>query len=139
MTEFVSEIKVIPHSDSDIFRVLSDLRNLELIKGMIPEDKIKNFNFDKDTVSFTVESIGRVTFVVTERELDKLVKFKSKELPFEIFMEFRIQSLAKNDTEFLMHVQSNLNPFMRGLVEKPIKEVIERISEALANLPYSSI
>lgn len=139
MTEFVSDTKVIPHSNSDIFRVLSDLRNLELVKEMIPEDKIKDFNFDRDTVSFTVESIGKVTFIVTEREPDKTVKFKSVRLPFEILMELHLLSLNEKDTEFSMQVKSSLNPFMKGLVEKPMKEAVERISEALAKLPYDRI
>ncbi|MDD4777555.1 MAG: SRPBCC family protein [Fermentimonas sp.] len=139
MTEFASEVKVIPHKDSDVFRVLSDLRNLELIKGMIPEDKIKDFNFDNDSVSFTVDSIGKVAFEVTDRQPDNLVVFKSLRLPFDIVMELHLLSLKEKETEFSMQVKSNLNPFMRGLVEKPMREAIERISEALANLPYDRI
>ncbi|HBT84961.1 MAG: SRPBCC family protein [Fermentimonas sp.] len=139
MTEFVSDVKIIPYADSDIFRVLSDLRNLELVKGMIPEDKIKDFIFDKDSVTFTVDSIGKVTFVVEDREPDKLVKFKSVRLPFEIMMELHLSQITEKDTEFSMKVISNLNPFMKGMVEKPMKEAVERISEALAKLPYDRI
>lgn len=139
MTEFVSDKKVIPHSDTDIFRVLSDLRNLELLRGMIPEDKINDFNFEKDSISFTVDSLGKVTFIVTEREKDKLVKFKSVKLPFEVLMELHLLSLTEKNTEFSMQVQSKLNPFMKGLVEKTMKDAIERISEALTKLPYDRI
>lgn len=139
MTEFVSNVKVIPHTDSDIFRVLSDLRNLELVKDMIPEDKIKDFNFDRDSVSFTIDSMGKVTFIVIDREPDKLVKFKSVRLPFDVFMEMHLSSLTEKDTEFSMQVKSNLNPFMKGMVEKPIKEALEKISEVLSKLPYDRI
>lgn len=139
MTEFVSDIRVIPHSDSDIFRVLSDLRNLELIKGMVPENKIKDFNFDSDNVSFTVDSIGKVTFEVTCREPNNLVAFKSVRLPFDIIMELHLLSLNEKETEFSMLVKSNLNPFMKGFVEKPMREAVDRISEALAKLPYDRI
>ena len=44
--EFVSEVKQIPHNDERIFTMLSDLSNLERIKDRIPQDKIKNFEFD---------------------------------------------------------------------------------------------
>ena len=40
MTEFTSDIKTIPHNDADVFRVLSDLSKLDLVKDQIPEDKI---------------------------------------------------------------------------------------------------
>ena len=43
MTEFVSEIKMIPQNDDRIFGMLSDLSNLDRIKDRIPQDKIKNF------------------------------------------------------------------------------------------------
>ena len=49
--EFVSEVKQIPHNDERIFTMLSDLSNLERIKDRIPQDKIKNFEFDSDTCS----------------------------------------------------------------------------------------
>lgn len=139
MTEFVSDTKIIPYSNSDIFRVLSDLRNLELVKEMIPEDKIKDFSFDMDTVSFTVDSIGKVTFIVTQRDPENTVVFKSVRLPFEVFMEIHLLSSAEKETEFLMKVKSDLNPFMKGLVERPMKEAVEKISGALANLPYDMI
>ena len=38
MAEFVSEVKTVPHSDADIYTVLSDLNNLELAKDKIPQN-----------------------------------------------------------------------------------------------------
>ena len=47
MAEFVSEIKQISQNDDCIFEMLSDLSNLEKVKDRIPQDKIKDFEFDK--------------------------------------------------------------------------------------------
>ena len=66
--EFVSEVKQIPHNDERIFTMLSDLSNLERIKDRIPQDKIKNFEFDSDTCSFAVDPVGKITFQIVERE-----------------------------------------------------------------------
>ena len=38
MTEFTSDIKKIPHNDEAVFRVLSDLSKLDLVKDKIPQD-----------------------------------------------------------------------------------------------------
>ena len=62
--EFVSEVKQIPHNDERIFTMLSDLSNLERIKDRIPQDKIKNFEFDSDTCSFAVDPVGKITFQI---------------------------------------------------------------------------
>ncbi|MEA4916724.1 SRPBCC family protein [Proteiniphilum sp.] len=139
MTEFTSEVKTILHSDTDVFRVLSDLRKLELVKDKIPEDKLKDFSFDEDSVSFRVDPVGTVTFLVVERELNKLVKFKSDKLPFDVFLWIQLIAKGERDTRLRMTVKADLNPFIRGMVEKPMKEAVDKISDMLAQLPYDQI
>lgn len=139
MTEFTSEVKTIPHNDADVFRVLSDLRKLELVKDKIPEDKLKDFLFDQDSVSFRVDPVGKVTFHVLEREPNKLVKFKSDRLPFDLFLWIQLVSKAEKDTRLRMTVKADLNPFIKGMVEKPMKEAVDKISDILAQLPYDQI
>ncbi|MDY9917753.1 hypothetical protein PSM36_3361 [Proteiniphilum saccharofermentans] len=139
MTEFTSEVRTIPHNDADVFRVLSDFRKLELVKDKIPEDKLKDFLFDQDSVSFRVDPVGKVTFHVLEREPNKLVKFKSDRLPFDLFLWIQLVSKAEKDTRLRMTVKADLNPFIRGMVEKPMKEAVDKISDILAQLPYDQI
>lgn len=139
MTEFVSDIKTIPHNDDVVYRVLSDLSKLETIKDKIPEDKIKNFSFDADSVSFHVDPIGVVKFIVQEREPNKLVKFKSEKLPFDVFLWIQLVQKAEKDTKLRMTVRAELNPFIKGMVSKPMKQLVETISNTLAVLPYDQI
>ncbi len=139
MTEFVSDVKTISHSDAEVFRVLSDMSKLELVKDRIPEDKIKEFTLDADSVSFKVDPIGQVKFLVVEREPNKLVKFKSENLPFEVFLWIQLVSKQENETKMRMTVRADINPFMKGMVAKPMKEAVEKISDMVAELPYDQI
>jgi hypothetical protein len=139
MIEFNSDLKTIYHSDRDIFRVLSDLRNLDFVKEFIPEDQIKEFVFDKDSVSFRIDAIGKVTFLVIERQPESLIRFKSEKLPFDVFLEIQLQLKSEEETELIMMVQSDISPFMRGIVEKPMREAVDKISDALTQLPYDQI
>src|SRR5690554_412206 len=139
MTEYVSEVKTVPYSDIDIFRVLSDLRNLEQMNKLLHTDKIRDFSFDADTVSFRVDPVGKVTFRVVEREPNKLVKFKSEQLPFEIFLWIQLASKAEEDTRLRVTVKADLNPFIKGMVDKPMREVVDKISEGLSRLPYDRL
>lgn len=139
MTEFTSEVKTISHNDADVYRVLSDLSKLELVKDKIPEDKLKEFSFDKDSVSFQVDPIGKVTFLVVEREPNKLVKFKSEKFPFDVFLWIQLVSKAEKDTRMRMTIKADLNPFIRGMIEKPMKEAVDKISDMLAQLPYDQL
>lgn len=139
MTEFTSEIKTIPHNDEDIFRVLSDLSKLELVKDKIPQDKIKDFKFDSDSCSFNISPVGEIRFEVIEREPNKLVKFQSANLPFETFLWIQLVSKDEKDTKLKITVRSKINPLMKGMVSKPLQEGIDKIADIISSLPFDMI
>lgn len=139
MTEFVSDIKTIPHNEEDIFRVLSDLNKLELVKDQIPQDKIKDFKFDSDTCSFNISPVGEVKFRIIEREANKLVKFKSEDFPFETFLWIQLVQKSENDTKMKITIRSEVNSIMKGMISKPLKEGLDKVSDLIASLPYDKI
>ena len=139
MTEFTSDIKTIPHNDQEIFRVLSDLSKLERIKDRIPEDKIREFEYDSDSVSFKIDPVGLVRFNIIEREANKLIKFQSENLPFETFLWIQLVQKAENDTKMKITIRADLNPLIKGMVSKPLKEGIGKIADLIAALPYDQI
>ncbi|MDD2244633.1 MAG: SRPBCC family protein [Dysgonamonadaceae bacterium] len=136
MTEFVSDIKTIPHSVENVYRVLSDLSKLESLKDKIPTEKIKDFMFDADSCSFKIDPIGYVKFVVVEREPNKLVKFKSEDLPFEVFMWLQLVSKGELDTKLRLTVKADVNTMIKSMVAKPMRDAVDKVSDALSMLPY---
>ncbi|HBG42270.1 MAG TPA: polyketide cyclase [Porphyromonadaceae bacterium] len=139
MTEFTSDVKTIPYDDGDIFRVLSDMNNLEWVKDQLPEDKISGFTFDRDGFSFHVEPIGVVTFLIVTREPNKFVKFQSQNLPFEAHCWIQLVQKEEKDTKMKVTFKADINPFLRSMVSKPIQQAVDKIAETLAALPYSRI
>ena len=51
MSKFESGIKHIPHPQTAVYNVLSDLSNLDKVKDKLPEDKIKDLSFDSDSLT----------------------------------------------------------------------------------------
>lgn len=139
MTEFTSDVKTIFHNDEVVFHVLSDLSKLELIKDQIPVDKIRDFAFDSDSCSFRVDPVGEVKFRIVDREPNKLVKFKSENLPFEVFLWIQLVQKAEKDTRMKITLRADLNPFIKGMVSKPLQEGLEKIADMIAVLPYDRI
>ena len=76
--------------------MLSDLSNLERIKDRIPQDKIKNFEFDSDTCSFAVDPVGKITFQIVEREPNKLIKFTTTNSPVPLFLWIQLKQVAED-------------------------------------------
>ena len=139
MTDFTSEVKTIPHNDDRIFAMLSDMSNLERIKDRIPQHQIKNFSFDADTCSITVDPVGTVTFQIVERIPNKTIKFSTTNSPVPLLMWIQLKQIAENDTRMKMTVRADLNPFVESMVSKPLQEAIGKISEMIAQLPYQVV
>lgn len=136
MTEFVSEIKAIPQNDERIFTMLSDLSNLERIKDRIPQDKIKDFEFDSDSCSFSVNPVGKITFQIVDREPNKTIKFATTNSPVPLFLWIQLKQVADMDTRMKLTARAELNPFIKQMVAKPMQEAIDKIAVVLASLPY---
>lgn len=136
MTEFVSEVKTIPHNEDRIFAMLSDLSNLERIKDRIPQDKVKDFEFDSDSCSFAVDPVGRINFQIVEREPNKTIKFATTNSPVPLFLWVQLKQVAENDTKLKITVRAELNPFLKPMVSKPLQDAVDKISTVIASLPY---
>lgn len=136
MTEFVSEVKAISQSGERIFAMLSDLSNLERIKDRIPQDKVKNFEFDSDSCSFAVDPVGKINFQIVEREPNKTIKFATTNSPVPLFLWIQLKEMAENDTRMKITARAELNPFLKPMVSKPLQDAVDKISEVLASLPY---
>jgi len=136
MTEFTSEIKTIPHNDGRIFDMLSDLTNLERIKDRIPNDKVKDFTFDRNSCSMEINPIGKIMFTVIDREPNKTVKFEATNSPVPLNLWIQLKPVSETVTKMKMTVRTELNPFLKPMVSKPIQDGLDKISEVIATLPY---
>ena len=136
MADFVSEVKMIPQNDERIFAMLSDLSNLERIKDRIPQDQIKDLEFDGDSCSFSVSPVGKITFRIVNREPNKTVKFETINSPLPLFLWIQLKQVGEMDTRMRLTARAELNPIIKPMVSKPLQEAVDRISEALASLPY---
>ena len=136
MTEFVSEVKTIPHDEDRIFTMLSDLSNLERIKDRLPQDKIQDFEFDSDSCSFAVAPVGKITFRIVEREPNKTIKFETTNSPVPLFLWIQLKQVAPEDTKMKMTIKADLNPFIKPMVSKPLQDALDKIAAVIASLPY---
>ena len=136
MTEFVSEVKTIPHDEDRIFTMLSDLSNLERIKDRLPQDKIQDFEFDSDSCSFAVAPVGKITFRIVEREPNKTIKFETTNSPVPLFLWIQLKQVAPEDMKMKMTIKADLNPFIKPMVSKPLQDALDKIAVVIASLPY---
>ena len=139
MTEFVSDVKEIPYSRQDIYPVLADLTSLDLVKDKLPEDKIKNLSFDKDSCTINVSPVGDITFEIVERTENDTIKFQGKNTPVDVSFWIQLVEKSANDSKMKLTIKADLNVFLKPMLSKPLSEGIQKIADVLAKLPYKDI
>ncbi len=136
MTKFESSIKEIPYSSELVYSKLSDLNNLEAIKDKIPEEKAKDLTFDTDNVSVSVHPIGKIALQIIEREPTKCIKFETTSSPAPFNLWIQLVPTSETSCKVKLTLGAQLNPFIKGMVQKPLQEGLEKIVELLSKLPY---
>ena len=129
-------MKQIPYSQEAVYRNISDLRNLEKVRDRIPEDKVKDFSFDADTISINVPPVGELKLRVVEREEPKCVKFETAQSPVPFNVWVQMLPVDEQSSKMKVTVKAELNPFVKGLVSGPLQDGVEKIADALAMIKY---
>ena len=136
MTKFESSIKQIPYSQESVYNMLSNLSNIEKVRDRIPEDKIKDFSFDQDTLSLKADPVGELKLRIIEREEPKCIKFETEQSPIPFNLWIQILPTDVNACKIKVTVGAELNPFIKGMVKKPLQEGVEKIADVLAMIHY---
>lgn len=136
MATFESSVRQIPHSQQAVYNILSDLSNIDRVKDRIPADKLNDLTFDADSMSISTP-MGAVKLKIVDREEPKCIKFETEQSPLPF--NFWIQILPVTDTTCKMKltIKAELNPFIKGMVSKPLQEGIEKIADALQIINYA--
>jgi len=139
MTTFESAIKKAECNDTEIFGLLSDLNNIDKIKDKIPQDKIKDLEFDADSCRFTVDMAGQIGLKIVERDPSKTIKFAADQSPVDFNLWIQLKQVEENDTRIKVTVKADLNPMMKMIVSKPMETFVDKLAEILSQLPYKQL
>ena len=136
MNQFESQVVAIPYSQQRVYDMLSDLSHLEAVKDRIPQDKVKELKFDSDTVSINVAPVGDIAFKIIEREEPKCIKLEATTSPIPLTIWVQMLPTADEASKMKLTLRTELNPFIKGMVQKPLQEGIEKMAQMLAAIKY---
>ena len=136
-SKFESSVKQIPYPQEAVYRNISDLRNREKVQDRVPEDKVNDFKYDEDTVSLNISPVGELKLRICEREEPKCVKFETVQSPVPFNVWIQVLPVDDNNSKMKVTVKAELNPFIKGMLEGPMKDGVEKIADALAQIQYT--
>ena len=136
MSTFESNVKQIPYAQQLVFDTVSDLSNIDRVKDRMPEGKIQDLTYDHDSVSVDVPPVGTISMRVVDRENPKTVKYETTNSPVPFNLWVQLLPTGENSCKMKLTVKAELNPFIKGMVSKPLQEAVEKIADMLAIIPY---
>lgn len=136
MSTFESSIRQIPHPQQRVYDILSDLSHLESVRSRIPEDKIKDFTFDSDSLSVDVAPVGKIRLRIVNREEPKCIKFETEQSPVPFNFWIQLLPVSETSCKMKLTIKAELNPFIKGMVKKPLEEGLEKIADTLQIINY---
>ena len=136
MSTFESSIRQIPYKQEAVFNILSDLSNIERIKDKLPKDKLEQMTFDSDSISVSVNPVGQIKLRIVEREAPKGIKFETADSPVPFNLWIQVVPNGDNASKMKLTIKAELNPFIKGMVKKPLMEGLEKIADLLQVIKY---
>ena len=116
-------------SQKDVFDFLTDSNN---ILHLLPQDDISDFKATKEECSFKVQGGIIISLVQDGSEgLDKILLKSGKKSPFPF--KLTIYNTIKDDgIEGYIHFDGKVNMFLKMMVEKPLTNLFNLMSEKLS-------
>lgn len=136
MASFESKVKEIPYPQDSVYRLISDLNNLERIRDRIPTDKIQDFSYDSDSVTVNVPLVGTVSMRVVERTEPECVKFESVQSPMSFNLWVEVMPDDDNTSKVKVSVKADIPFMLAPLVSGPLQDGLDKVVEALSIIQY---
>ena len=136
MSKYESTVKTVPYPQENVYRMISDLSNLERIRDRVPSDKIQEFSFDTDTVSVSVPPVGQITMRIVERDEPKCVKFESEQSPMPFNLWIQVLAVDEQTSKMKVTVKADIPFMLQAMVSGLLQDGVEKVADALARIPY---
>lgn len=135
MTKIESTIREIAYPQQAVYNMLSNLSNIQKVQDKIPHEQVKDLTFTADSISISTQ-MGAVKMVIVNREAPREIKFETQESPLPFNFWIQILPVSETSSKMKLTIKADLNPFIAGMVKKPLQEGIEKIADALQLIHY---
>ena len=137
-SKYESKITSAPCSAQQIYRVLSNMQNLERVREFIPQDKVQEMDIEPDRVRLKVDGLAqKITIAIVDRIEDDTIKFGAEGIPMDANFWIQMKEVSPTDTRLKLTVKADI-PFMfKFMVEKKLQQGLDQAADMLAQFPYA--
>lgn len=137
-TKYESNIQSIPNSAANVYRVLSNLKSLNRVRDLIPQDKVQELEINADYIRMKVDGLGqKIVIRIVDRIENDTIKFGLDNSPIEANFWIQLKEVNPTDTRVKLTLKADI-PFMfKMMVEKKIQKGLDDAAVMLTQFPYN--
>lgn len=137
-TKYESRITSASCSAAEMYRVLSNLSNLERVRDLIPQDKIQEMEIQPDHVRIKVDGLGqKITIAIVDRIENDTIKFGLEGAPMEANFWIQLKEISPTDTRLRLTLKADIPMMFRMMIGKKLQQGLDQAADMLAQFPYS--
>ena len=137
MKTYESHIAKVAADASAIYAVGSDLRKIERVRDLIPQDKVQEFETDVDFIWLKVDGLGQKIIIrIVDRIENDTVKFGIENLPIEGNFWIQVKQVAPHDSRIKLTLKAELPMMIAMMAGNKIQEGINQAADMMAQMPF---
>ncbi len=136
--KYESKIQSAAASAEQIYRVLSNLNNLNRVKDLIPQDKVQELEISEDCVRMKVDGLGqKIAIRIVDKIENDTIKFGAENIPIEMNFWIQLKEVTPTDTRIKLTLKADLPMMFKMMLDKKLQNGIDQAAEMLAKFPYT--
>lgn len=131
MTNIESKRVAIAKPAKELYTFLQDMNNFE---QLLPQSRISEWTSDGRSCSFKVQGAATIGLELLEGVEPSLVRMKATERsPFPFTLDAQLNEKDGRTTAW-MDFNGDINPFLKMMVEKPLKNLFDHIADRMVKI-----
>ena len=137
-SKYESKISSAPCSAAQIYRVLSNMKSIERVRDLIPQDKIQEMEVTEDSVRMKVDGLAqKITIAIVDRIENDTIKFGAEGIPMQANFWIQLKELSPVDTRIKLTVKADIPVMFKFMIEKKLQTGLDQAADMLAQVPYA--
>lgn len=131
MTNIQSKQVTIAKPAQELYTFLQDMNNFE---QLLPLGRISEWTSDGRSCSFKVQGAATIGLELLDGDAPSLVRMKATERsPFPFTLDAHLKE-DNGSTTAWMDFNGDINPFIKMMVEKPLKNLFDHIADRMVKI-----
>ena len=137
-TKYESKITSANCSAQQIYRVISNLQNLERVRDKIPQDKIQEIEIEPDCIRLKVDGLAQIiTIAIVDKIENDTVKFGAEGVPMDANFWIQLKEVSPVDTRIKLTLKADIPMMFKMMIGGKIQTGLDQAAEMLSQFPYA--